>query len=315
MPLTTVKTRLKNTTVALGAVLSLGLVAPAAAQQTAATPQLTKIGMSIVSDSADRMRLASQLRTLGQQVAAASCAVSSGMETDVTRTALEQAMADFDHYLTALRDGDQRLNILQPETRSATLARIDEIREEWQVMQTAATSILAADDATAQRAVIEGQADRMLELTNLLAADITGQYAYPYEVTTADALLIEFAGRQQMLSQKLAHGACQVWSTGGNGDAREDLRETMEVFEASLNALRYGMPEVGLAGAPNEAIRDDLDALLARWEGIRSNGERLLDGGDVDQTQSAEIYQTLEVELVAFDGLLDSYKAYAERTH
>ncbi len=89
----------------------------------------------------------------------------------------------------------------------------------------------------------------------------------------------------------------------------------MKIFKSSLKALRFGNPAVGIAAAPNQAIRDDLDILLARWEIIKVNQQTLLDGGELNDAEKTEIFHDLQVELADLEHLLDDYKDYAEDHH
>ena len=57
----------------------ISLTAPAAAQQQDTD---TVEQVSLVSDAPDRLELVSHLRALSQEVAAASCTLSLGIETD-----------------------------------------------------------------------------------------------------------------------------------------------------------------------------------------------------------------------------------------
>ena len=63
----------------------------------------------IESDGADRIRLSGQLPTLTQQVAAASCALTSDVDVEEAHDILEHATNQFDRYIVALRDGDEEL--------------------------------------------------------------------------------------------------------------------------------------------------------------------------------------------------------------
>ncbi|WP_106745327.1 type IV pili methyl-accepting chemotaxis transducer N-terminal domain-containing protein [Yoonia maritima] len=269
----------------------------------------------IESDGADRIRVAGQLRTLTQQVAAASCALSSNIDTDEAHMILTRATEQFDRYIYALRDGDDALHILHPETLRRTLEDISHVYDEWLNMHGAVDAILADAHDTQSALAIDDQNMPLLELTTVLAADITGQYAHPYEITAADAMMIEIAGRQRMLTQKMAKDACEVWAGYHAEEAREDLATTVTVFETSLKALRFGMPEAGLQEAPTDKIREDLDHLLARWDTIKANEQILIDGGELTHDQKTEVFHDLEIELAELDHLLDDYKEYAERTH
>jgi hypothetical protein len=269
----------------------------------------------IESDGADRIRVAGQLRTLTQQVAAASCALSTDIDTHEAHDVLAHATEQFDRYIVALRDGDDTLHILHPETRRHTLEDIAHVSSEWATIHGAVDSILTDGHDIDNAHLIDDHNLELLELTTVLASDITGQYSHPYEITAADAMMIEIAGRQRMLTQKMAKDACEIWAGYHADTAREDLVQTVDVFENSLNALRYGLPAAGLQEAPNDKIREDLDQLLVRWETIKINEQTLIDGGTLTDDQKAEVFHDLEVELAELDHLLDDYKDYAERTH
>ena len=116
-----------------------------------------------------------------------------------------------------------------------------------------------------------------------------------------------------MLTQRMAKDSCEIWSGYNSEAAKIDLAATMEVFESSLTALRFGLDAVGVIPAPNDVIRDDLDTLLARWDVIKENQQTLVDGGELNDEQKTEIFHDLLVELDDLEHLLQDYKEYAER--
>ncbi|WP_394180046.1 type IV pili methyl-accepting chemotaxis transducer N-terminal domain-containing protein [Yoonia maritima] len=286
-----------------------------AAQENTDQAKIIEAQYDIESDGADRIRIAGQLRTLTQQVAAASCALTSDIAVEEAHDVLEHATAQFDRYIVALKDGDEGLHILHPETRRLTIADIDHVREEWELIHGAIESILADGHDVESAHIIDDHNLKLLELTSILSSDITSQYTHPFEISAADAMMIEIAGRQRMLTQKMAKDACEIWTGYHAEEAKEDLEQTMKIFETSLRALRFGMPEAGIQEAPNAAIREDLDHLLERWETIKVNEQILVDGGTLNDEQKTEIFHDLEVELAELDHLLLDYKDYAERAH
>ncbi|WP_106745326.1 type IV pili methyl-accepting chemotaxis transducer N-terminal domain-containing protein [Yoonia maritima] len=291
------------------------IVAPAQAQNAPPEAELIEVQYDVESDGADRIRIAGQLRTLTQQVAAASCALTSGIAVEESHDVLEQATSAFDRYIVALKDGDEGLHILHPETRRLTIADIDHVRDEWNSIHGAIESILQDGHDTQSAHIIDDHNLKLLELTSVLASDISSQYAHPFEISAADAMMIEIAGRQRMLTQKMAKDACEIWTGYHAEEAKLDLAQTMTIFETSLRALRFGMPEAGLQEAPNDTIRADLDHLLERWEIIKVNEQILVDGGTLTDDQKTEVFHDLEVELAELDQLLLDYKEYAERAH
>ncbi len=294
------------------AVLSSSAIAAAGSSET---DNVVQAKLEVESDGADRIRLAGQLRTLTQQVAAASCALTSDVDVEEAYEVLSTATKMFDKDIHALRHGDEELHILGPETRPLTLHDLDEVEEEWMLIHKAVDAILIDGHDVESAHFIDDHNLKLLELTNKLASDISTQYAHPYEISAADALMMEIAGRQRMLTMKMAKDSCEIWTGYNTEHGREDLRETMVIFENSLKALRFGMPEAGIGGAPNDIIREDLDKLLARWEIIKVNQQTLVDGGELNMDQKYEIFHDLNIELVELEHLLEDYRDYAERAH
>lgn len=288
---------------------------PVNADNLAQTSEEAEVGYDIISDGAERIRHAGQLRTLTQQVAAASCSLTSDIDVEEAHDILAHATAEFDTIIVALRVGDETLGIMGPETNRRTLHDLDEVEQEWMSIHTAIENVLADGHDVDSAHIIDDHNLRLLDLTTQLASDITGQYAHPYEISAADALLIEFAGRQRMLTQKMAKDACEIWTGYHADEAVVDLKETIEIFENSLFALRDGMPAVGIRPAPNDVILADLESLISRWDVISENTQTLVDGGTLNEAQKTEVFHDLEVELAELDHLLDDYKAYAERDH
>lgn len=298
------------------AVVATVLCSSTAIAQTAAEPTTAiDVNFEIESDGADRIVLAGKLRTLTQEVAAASCAVTSGIDVEEAHDVLEQATADFDRYIVALRDGDEGLHILGPEENGRIKRDLAHVQEEWMAIHGAIDSVIGNHDDVDGAHVIDDHNLALLELTTVLSSDISARYSHPYEMTAADAMMIEIAGRQLMLTQKMAKDSCEVWTGYHAEEAKVDLAATMQIFETSLHALRFGMPDAGLQAAPNDVIRADLDILLERWDVIKVNQQTLVDGGELNEEQKTEIFHDLLLELYDLEHLLDDYKDHAERAH
>lgn len=267
------------------------------------------------SDSADRIRVASQLPTLTQQVAAASCALTSRVDVEEAHDVLQYATETFDKYIVALREGDEELHILSPEENRKLLHDIDALSEEWQSIHGAVDSVLANGFDVESSHIIDDHNLQMLELATILVSDVKGVYARPFEVAYSDAMLIKFVGRQRMYTQKMAKDACEIWSDYHAEEGRADLIETMVIFENTMLALLNGMPEVGIPPAPNDVIKADLDSLIDRWGIVKVNLQSLVDGETLNEDQKYEVFHDLEVELLELDKLLLDYKEHAERRH
>jgi len=267
------------------------------------------------SDAADRIRLADHLTMLTQRVAAASCALTSDVAIEESHDDLENAADQIAIILDALRNGNQDLHILGPETNRRLLHDLDALTAEWGETRDAVASVLADGHNVEQAHVIDDHNLTLLELSMRLLSDIEGEYTNPYEITQADAMLLNIAGRQRMLTQKMAKDACEIWTEYHADEGRADLTVTMGMFENSLLALRNGMPAAGIMAAPTPEIEADLEDLLGRWAVLKGNLDALLAGEDLSYDQKYEIFHDFNVELDALEHLVHDYKLYVERHH
>ncbi len=269
----------------------------------------------IESDSADRIRYADRLTMLTQRVAAASCALTSGVAVEESYYYLEEAMHETDIILEALSDGNDALHIVGPEKRRRTLHDLEVLAEEWGETHGAIEAVLKNGHDVESAHIIDDHNLTLLQKAQVLAADISGQYSNPYEIRQEHAMLITIAGRQRMLTQKMAKDACEIWTGYHAEDGRADLVETMAIYENSLVALRDGMPAVGIMPAPNEAILKDLDEILSRWFVIKENLEKLLAGGVLNMEQKYEIFHDFNLELDDLEHLIHDYKEFVQSQH
>ena len=297
---------------------SVAFVVLSATAQAADPQNIDLIDISsveIISDSSDRIDLANQLPMLSQRVAASACALTSDIEPDMSLAILEKSYHEFERIVIALRDGDAELNIPEPETRRITIKEINDVWQAWGPTHDAILEILEDHHDVEAAHRIDDHNLEILDLTSILASDISSQYTHPYEVTQSNAMLITIAGRQRMLTQKMIKDSCEIWTHYHEDEGRADLIQTMDIFEKSLLALRDGMPDVGIKKAPTEEIRADLDSILNRWAIIKGNQMTLIDGGELDEAGKTEIFHDLNLELAELNLLVKHYTDYATKHH
>lgn len=84
----------------------------------------------------------------------------------------------------------------------------------------------------------------------------------------ADAVVINLAGRQRMLTQKMSKEAFSLNQGIGDG---ETLQKTINLFDMTLNGLISGDNELGLPPAKNSAILSRLDHVKKLWISFHKN--------------------------------------------
>ncbi|SFS21681.1 type IV pili methyl-accepting chemotaxis transducer N-terminal domain-containing protein [Yoonia litorea] len=256
----------------LGAVV-VSTFATAALAEDAAQPvpdmQLAAANMLEDDGASERINQSGKLRMLSQQVVAAGCYVRAGVDTSATWPTLINASKEFNDILYALEFGDPSRGIFDPEERRRTLVGLTMLNEHWGPVEEQARLIsVGAGDATTV-AELAALSVPLLEFAQRMTAEITAQYSNPAVLVQADALLIDIAGRQRMLSQRISKNACLTGTGLGSETVSAELQAASELFENSLYALANGMSAAGVRPPPTEEIADALAGVTARWEALK----------------------------------------------
>lgn len=188
--------------------------------------------------------LAGSQRMLTQRIAKAYCQIGLGVARDVAREQLAASVQRFDAQLDQLRVqlGDD-----------APRAALDRIEAPWRALRRVATGPVQRRSARS----LSRLSDRVLQATQDLVV------ALQQAAGTRQARLVNMAGRERMLSQRLA----KLYMLRAWGVDSSELREAMESvsheFAGALEALRS-------AELNTLEIVAELDAVTLQWEWFRS---------------------------------------------
>ncbi len=83
------------------------------------------------------------------------------------------------------------------------------------------------------------------------------------------AVQINLAGKQRMLSQKMAKEALLVALDLDATKNAGELKRTVELFEKTLKGLERGDDDLKLVKAPNETISTQLDVVMKLWNDFK----------------------------------------------
>ena len=270
----------KHAAILLGfSLLTTPLHAQTTADVTEGTSFLQDIGAS------QRIDFSGKLRMLSQRIVAAGCNYTAGIDPDRSGPALEAAKAEFQVIVDALEFGNDDLGIIGAEERRKTLVGLSKLRELWEPAATSGAAILA-DTATPETvATFADQSAPLLEMAKLLVSEISAQYSDPTALLQADALIIDIAGRQRMLSQRMSKNVCLIASGLNTDVATAELSATANIFDVSLNALRHGLAESGIKPPPNDDIVAGLDVVIGDWANLRPIVDAAIAGQPIDAEQ------------------------------
>jgi nitrate/nitrite-specific signal transduction histidine kinase len=96
------------------------------------------------------------------------------------------------------------------------------------------------------------------------------------ERSKKDSLIINIAGKERMLSQKMSKEIFFLRHRDGH-DFRA-LDAAIALFENNLNDLRFGNGDRGIYGPQNSVIKEKLDEVNAKWEPFKAELEKIKSG-------------------------------------
>lgn len=261
-----------------------------------------------IDDSAEqRINLSGKLRMLSQRIASAACHMGKGVDVDGTRDVLLNASVEFETILNALEFGDPELNITTPEEHKKTLSLIADLKEKWAPMKEAAAAKADGSATDAQQDYIFNQNMAVLGLAAQLVTDLSDQYANPNAVSQANLMLVDISGRQRMLTQKMSKEACLAGTDYSTDATVDDMKDTMQVFEASLEALKFGMPALGIAPPPNGDIADALELVSTDWQKVKPVLIEVASGNTLDAEQSTFKFTQLNTVMATMNETVGLY--------
>jgi hypothetical protein len=271
----------------------------------------------VQSDATHRIENAAMLSTLTMRATALSCALNSGFDTEKYISSLTQTKRDFIQILSGLKEGDETLNLIGAESAAPILELLGFIEDNWPVFDRA---LETASDVSVERIhfmdhALEGFTNRTFLYSELLSAEVVGDYADPFVLTFADAFMVSLAARQGTISQRLFYKACYAWSDFHPNDARESLATDIEIFERSLTAMRDGMADMGIQPAPTPEIASKVEEVTAAWEAVRDSLNALAQDDTLTDVDKATLLSGLDAIPGIIGELTDSYSIYATRHH
>lgn len=252
-----------------------------------------------------RLAFSDKLSMYGQRIVGSACAHTLEKAPFESRGFLAVAGLEINRILDALEKGDRALGIPTAEENDRILELIREMKVEWILSQDIAKKVLAGQANEKILAELEIRNKEFMDIGFDLVAAISNQYTDTESLQLKDSIRLQVAGRQRMLSQKLSYEACNIQK--GNGEAREALTETLQMYELSANALLQGMPEVGMVPTTDPALVSALGDVDKLWTELKWPLMALKSGAKWDTTTQARMYLKLNELMHEMDKVVVAY--------
>ncbi len=231
-----------------------------------ALPSISIASEINAEEAAKRLNIAARQRMLSQRISMTSCFVNAGVHTYDNFEKLEVAFKQFDDVHNGLLHGNAEMGLHQEEYRHVVEA-LEVVDEEWDEFSDMIEGFMMIRLMTPSTMVHFDEVGLdVLSDMDFTVTTIANTYSANLEnLPQILALTINFAGRQRMLTQKIAKEYCLI-STGVNIEANlQNLRESNEQFNLTLQALEDGIPRM-IAAAPTPEIMAKLKEVEELWE-------------------------------------------------
>lgn len=241
-----------------------------------------------------RIDITGRQRMLSQRIAKSICFIELGHNVDAYHDYLDSDYHLFDDTLHILRDGGGEYN-LEPEKDRRTLVKLESVFAHWEPFAAEIETILETDHISYETEEhVREENLIMLNDMNELVSLIEQEYANAHTLDMQNAMTLNIFARQRMLSQMIAKDFCYVVSGHHVEEEKAILEESHVLFQNSLDAIRNGMPAMGIDPPPNEEIKVQLDLVAHIWEELDAIYTRTIEG----QTPTEE-----EIEFVSSESM------------
>ncbi|MEL6747813.1 MAG: type IV pili methyl-accepting chemotaxis transducer N-terminal domain-containing protein [Pseudomonadota bacterium] len=252
-------------------------------------------------DVARRLNLAGRQRMLTQHMTKSVCFAVADVNKDKHKGSLSQAIYLFQSTLTSLRDGSAAQG-LKPEDHKEVLDGLTRVSRLWVPFAGAInTWSLGFDTSTAPLEQIYELNVPLLKEMNKTVGIMEATYnEQKAAVSPATSRAINIAGRQRMLSQRMAKDFCLVASKFKTDEKRERLKATVEEFTGAIDALTDGSSERGLDPAPSE-IADQLERVKRIYGRMERPIRKAIEGKELRKKDMDLVSRTSLLVLTEMD--------------
>lgn len=253
------------------------------------TQAMTKQEMGIA------INLSGKQRMLSQKMSKEIFLIAKGIDVEGNKTLLKGTADLFDKTLKGLMNGDKELGLVKEENASIS-AQLNKVSGLWTEFRKSVDAVLSGDTSKEILGKVATQNLPLLEEMN--RAVTLYERGVVSDLDPKMASIINHAGRQRMLSQKMTKELLLIGLNIEPALNKAYLKKTVFQFERVLKGLLEGDEELALEGTKDESIRKQLEKVSKLWAEYKPILDKA-EGSQADLEKAAQINVPLLKEMDA----------------
>ncbi len=213
------------------------------------------------------INLAGKQRMLTQKMSKDALLIAEGIDVEKNKKDLKESMELFDKTLKGLMHGDKDLRLAKTNNKEI-LKQLQKINSIWQDFKKDLQKVLNGETS---KETLENISKKNLPLLHNMHKAVVMFVKKSGSLSKLDkftANAINIAGRQRMLTQKIAKELLLVDLGIDAEKNRKNIENTIKIFSESLNGLINGDKKLGLKPCKLNHIKKQLLIVKGYWDQI-----------------------------------------------
>jgi len=254
------------------------------------------------------INLAGKQRMLTQKMSKDALLIAEGIDVEKNKKDLKKSMQLFEKTLKGLMRGDKSLRLAKTDNKEI-LAQLKKVNSLWSDFKKDLNQVLKGNTS---KKVLENIARKNIPLLKNMHKAVTMFVAKSGSLSKLDkftANAINIAGRQRMLTQKIAKDLLLIDLGIDPKKNKQNLKESVELFDSSLNGLLNGSKKLGLKPCQLNHIKKQLLIVKGYWDQIKPT----LNEDKYSKARLKAIVNALDLTLVEMDKAVKMYEKSIKR--
>lgn len=247
------------------------------------------------------LNLSGRQRMLSQKMAKEFLLTKLNIEIQKNKALQQKTMAMFERTLTQLINGDKELNI-PAAPNNEILMQLKTVQSLWEKYKQS----LKNDDIDAVTRL------NLSVLKNM--NDAVGMYekASIAAGIKSSGTVINVAGRQRMLSQKMSKEICLIVLNKNTTENLNNLSATKDLFNKSHNGLINGNSSMNLVPTTDERCKKQMAIVDTLWKSFKVLIEKIISDKSASQETLFEVYKQNPILLNQMNRAVKLYEVTAK---